>query len=274
MIIGVSGKIQSGKDTIAKIINAYGVISYAIESKLISKNPSKEDEYRFVREHILNPYIFPGSRWRIMRFAAVLKQLVAVLTFCNVEELENEEFKNTPLPENWNKYRLLDFHKVLPTTFATHKEAEEFCRKNSNSQHVYTYKEEVMTRRKLLQLLGTEFGRDMIHPNIWVNTLFAQYDPLNHNWVVPDTRFLNEAQAIIENRGFIIRVERKASPIFNHPSETELDYFSKFKYTIDNNGSIDDLITDVKHILYQEGYLPGGLLVNIDWLPQVPISNS
>ena len=32
-----------------------------------------------------------------------------------------------------------------------------------------------LTPRKLLQLLGTDCGRDIIHPNIWVNALFADY---------------------------------------------------------------------------------------------------
>ncbi len=32
-----------------------------------------------------------------------------------------------------------------------------------------------LTPRKLLQLLGTECGREILHPNIWVNALISGY---------------------------------------------------------------------------------------------------
>ena len=44
------------------------------------------------------------------------------------------------------------------------------------------YKTETLTPRKILQLLGTECGREIIHPNIWVNALFTDYKKAKRNY--------------------------------------------------------------------------------------------
>ena len=41
----------------------------------------------------------------------------------------------------------------------------------------------------------------------------------------------------------------------NHPSETSLDNYKGFKYTIHNNKSIDDLVKSVRQILLSEEIL-------------------
>ena len=162
-----------------------------------------------------------------------------------------------------------------------------------------------LTPRKLLQLLGTESGREIIHPNIWVNALFADYkldngvvvEPISEenkakypvgfapdkqqyfrdsqfpNWIITDCRFPNEAQAIKDRGGIVIRVNRgkqcgscestftKGSECPNcrsgnwvhgnidstHPSETALDDY-EFDHVIDNNGSIGELVEKVKQL--------------------------
>lgn len=76
-----------------------------------------------------------------------------------------------------------------------------------------------MTPRLLMQLLGTECGRHIIHPNVWINALFADYKPtgeFNHihdatiypNWIITDVRFPNEVKAIKERDGIVIRINR------------------------------------------------------------------
>ena len=131
-----------------------------------------------------------------------------------------------------------------------------------------------LTPRKLLQLLGTECGRQIIHPNIWVNALFADYKPKNApyntmadlledrhhgllnnpNWIITDVRFPNEAQAIKDRGGIVIRVNRLDVDKFTdnfpqtlHPSETALDGY-EFDHVIDNNGSIKELVEKVKQL--------------------------
>lgn len=69
---------------------------------------------------------------------------------------------------------------------------------------------EPTTGRKLLQLCGTEFGRDMIDPDIWVKVAqqrVEEYDPDKHIFF-DDLRFNNEAQMIRRAGGRVVRVTR------------------------------------------------------------------
>ena len=105
-----------------------------------------------------------------------------------------------------------------------------------------------MTVRDFLQKLGTDAVRDGLHTNAWVNALIADYTN-ESKWVITDTRFPNEAEAIRKKDGILIRVERPGvKPINNHPSETGLDDYT-FDHVIKNNGSIEDLLLKVKSIL-------------------------
>jgi hypothetical protein len=108
-----------------------------------------------------------------------------------------------------------------------------------------------MSVRDFLQKLGTDAIRDNLHTNAWVNALMADYDS-DSNWVITDTRFPNEAEAIKKAGGIIIRVERPGvKPVNNHPSEVGLDDF-KFDYVINNDGDLESLSNKVKDILIKE----------------------
>jgi hypothetical protein len=97
-----------------------------------------------------------------------------------------------------------------------------------------------MTVRDFLQKLGTEGVREAVHPDAWVNALFTDY--YHHaKWVITDVRFPNEAQAIKDRGGVVIRVNRPGvGPVNNHPSETALDDWD-FDHVIDNSGTLQEL---------------------------------
>ena len=119
-----------------------------------------------------------------------------------------------------------------------------------------------MTVRDFLQRLGTDAIRNGLHTNAWVNALMADYTPTQvqwsdgpiggyedgpmPNWIITDTRFPNEAQAIKDADGIIIRVTRPGiGPVNDHPSETGLNQW-KFDYEIQNDGTLENLINSVK----------------------------
>ena len=106
-----------------------------------------------------------------------------------------------------------------------------------------------MTVREFQQKLGTDAVRDGLHKDAWVLATLSHYKP-TYNWVVTDTRFINEAQRITKLGGINIRVERPNNPFpeSKHPSETELDSY-RFDYTILNDGSIDDLYLKINDIM-------------------------
>ena len=67
--------------------------------------------------------------------------------------------------------------------------------------------------RLALQLMGTEAGRDVFHPDLWVHTVLRRCEnaPWN-NYVIADVRFPNEVEAIRKAGGVIVRVRRGPEP--------------------------------------------------------------
>ena len=79
------------------------------------------------------------------------------------------------------------------------------------------------------------------------------------NWIITDVRFPNEAKAIKDKGGIVIRVNRTYytedkkyiigyDPFETHPSETALDDYDGFDYVIENDGTVQDLIDKVKSL--------------------------
>ena len=65
--------------------------------------------------------------------------------------------------------------------------------------------------RLALQLMGTEAGRDVFHPDLWVHTVMRRCEPEN-NYVIADVRFPNEINAIVNSGGKVVRVRRGDDP--------------------------------------------------------------
>lgn len=94
--------------------------------------------------------------------------------------------------------------------------------------------------RELLQRLGTECGRGLIHENVWVEAALHGLDP-DRNYVVTDVRFPNEAEAIVTEGGYLVRIVRPGiGPANAHASETALDDW-RFDLVIHNDGGVVDL---------------------------------
>ncbi len=266
-LIGISGKIGSGKDTVGTIIQIICHldninIPYSVEAVMYNweKNFSNGKYY---------------GQWHIKKFAYKLKQTVALLTGCTVEDLESQEFKTKELGKEW------DYHADITTDS---EGRPVFCRLSCEDDGKYPYPNvrKTQTYREMLQRVGTEAMRNQIHENVWVNALFADYKttgwidsegrkfhsiesfdsknnliPLFPKWIITDTRFPNEARAIKEHGGIIIRTRRtqflKAGTVatHEHPSETSLDNY-QFDHVIDNDGTIEELIQKVHKILTKE----------------------
>lgn len=71
--------------------------------------------------------------------------------------------------------------------------------------------EQEWTPRRALQIVGTELGRQHLHENIWVDTVFAAINRLDPaaKVVIDDVRFVNELNTIHANGGTILRVFRE-----------------------------------------------------------------
>lgn len=106
--------------------------------------------------------------------------------------------------------------------------------------------------RRFLQVLGTEAVRDHLGEQTWVNACKLAIDNNGADRVViSDCRFPNEADAIHEWGGTVLRVER---PGFDngvdrrHPSEAHVMSLPA-DVVIQNDGTLDDLNREVDLIL-------------------------
>ena len=216
-IISISGRINSGKDTVGKIIRILMVSSHFTDEAV---------------EDFLEKDLYE-SDWKIKKFADKLKDIVCLLIGCTREQLEDREFKEKELGEEWNtiKYSIIDSDDaVLFSSFYKNDVENELDYYNDyHHRTVEIIETKVnLTPRLLLQLLGTECGRNIIHPNIWVNALMSEYkeSPQNilkgegyqlgdvyPNWIITDCRFPNELEAVKKEGGITIRVNRKKKPI-------------------------------------------------------------
>ena len=106
--------------------------------------------------------------------------------------------------------------------------------------------------RRLLQTMGSEVGRDLIDPQIWVELTLFNVRP-EDKIVVSDVRFRNEAEEIKWRHGQVWRISRieRDGPINIHRSETDMDSWDFDQY-ISNNGTFEELSALVKEILWKK----------------------
>lgn len=104
--------------------------------------------------------------------------------------------------------------------------------------------------RALLQRLGVSV-REHIGENTWVDAALQDVDPVART-VITDVRFPNEADAIRERGGVLVRIRRPQTGAVNaHVSETALDGY-RFDYVIENSGTIDNLRTAAQALVTAE----------------------
>jgi len=255
-LIGISGKSQAGKNTIADIIQWLKTRPDMSFSSFILLEKYEREE-----------------KWKQVSFARKVKEVVSILTGINVDDLEKQEVKNRVLGCEWGRYiRYRHTREVFSHAPAANIPFEK------------------MTVRQLLQEVGTNAIRDVIHPDVWINALFADYyetrgmeavpDHRKHlyacNWLITDVRFPNELEAIKLRGGIVIRVERNTELRYPelwgefqqqtkydewddflktrnqfknvyHPSESSLDN-ATFDLIIENNSGLEDLIKGVKTV--------------------------
>lgn len=128
-----------------------------------------------------------------------------------------------------------------------------------------------ITPRYMLQLMGTEAGRDVFHPDLWILALEKKL-AMYQNVVISDVRFPNEIDFIQRMGGFVVRVKRGDDPEWynaalddnntnNIQTGTMSIYYPRIHYSewawigkptdyqLDNVGTISMLEADIEHML-------------------------
>lgn len=93
-IIGISGKMGSGKDTVGSILQVLSAAGYQ----------DSED----IAKIVANPFLMLNTKftkyndWKVKKYAKKLKQIASILTSIPEEKFEDQEFKLTNLDPCWN----------------------------------------------------------------------------------------------------------------------------------------------------------------------------
>ncbi len=261
--IGIAGEIGYGKDTVTRMIQ------YAIGDSQ-TKRDVPLDLFLSSIENAhpqldVEQAVADGCGVNNLKFADSLKDIVCILLNCTRADLENRRFKNQVLGKHWWKYEVnwadADQSEGYFTTFAeANQHALDLGATLSEIKTLPFIRCIKMTPRLLMQLVGTECGRRIIHPEVWVNSALSKSDADRIN-VFSDTRFPNEA----DKMDLTIRLIRRCpacgqysylrgsncntcNPPDLHESETALHRY-KFDEYLDTNRSIEETYCEVQKIL-------------------------
>jgi hypothetical protein len=228
VIIGLYGEAGAGKDASAKFIHEwatnnqksnFGYFSfaepvYALTAVILGTTSEKLAE----REQKETPQWFSVTASNLER---------ARDTYCSYGLDSYEEFSDIwPIFED----KCLDKHDA------------DF----ENQDALYML---YISPRRMLQLVGTELGRDLINENVWLLTLLKKINiAVPDVAVVTDVRFPNEVNFIANSNhenvtSFVLEIQRPENPHKTktvHASEQRLDP-SKIKEVIINDSTLETL---------------------------------
>jgi len=115
-----------------------------------------------------------------------------------------------------------------------------------------------MTYREFLVDFGTDVVRGRYGEDFWVKRLFQEFTVFS-SWVISDVRFPNEARAIQDEGGILIRLNRpdlKRKPLSQQPiTETALDEWD-FEFELNcYSGELEGMAKNLKDIMEDEDLL-------------------
>lgn len=231
-VIGITGRAGAGKDTVARMIcNALpeaSVMSLAAPLKEFA-----EAIFLFPRE-----WLYGGSELR--------SSVMTVGTGYWVETLARF----------WNLAG--SFHRewlaACGRTVAGSNGGSAFVDWFDSIRRTCENDPSKLNPRHVLQQLGTEFGRKHIHQDVWFNVTWQRIrNSPGRVCVVPDVRFDNEAQPILNSGGQVWAVVRHVTgQADSHESERGID--PRFvTATFPNFGTFESLSQRVRDELYYMG---------------------
>lgn len=241
-VIGIAGEKNSGKDTVASMINyifAIGITN-AKYSDWICRRVSYDETYKD----------------RIIHFGDIVKDILSMMYNIPREYFDDRKYKD----ELWYCFETKKFiedsiiknkkysHNTITLDMLQCIDLKEILDINDNKLNCIRI-------RTLMQYFGTDICRNRLGDNIWVKATMSKAIDIadaRKLCIVPDVRFDNEAEAIKKSSdslyGGVIRVKRDNCEYTNHASEI-IDF--DCDYTIDNNQNLYGLFYKVLNIVQQ-----------------------
>ena len=267
MILGISGRKQSGKSTAANIIYGMYLVSFGIcdkvritdEGKLEVSDLNGDTSYA----GLFDPITADKNNWMIERVLKAVDPVLKVYSFADplkksvcmdILGLSHEncygtdEQKNTLTHLRWenmpgviSESETLDlWNFVAPNT-------------SPESSGIVFHEPGFMTGREVMEFVGTSVFR-RIYSDVWVNATINQIKRDNTKLaIICDCRFPNEVDAIKQASGKVVRLTRDPfNSSFSSESALDVDKYdwANFDFVIDNKNS--DIIHqggEIKRIL-------------------------
>lgn len=256
MILGISGRKQAGKNTTANILHAMILKEKELitdwnlggDGELLIDNGDgggwgefdvtrQDEQFAEWAEHNMWPYV------KIYSFADHLKWICIRLFDVPFECCFGTDEQKNQLQEHllWEN---------MPGVMTPH----EWSMRQGGVAAGYTQNPEEfnikleegpMTAREFMQFFGTDVMRRMYEP-IWVNSCINKIQQEQSGLaIIADVRFPNEAKAIEDAGGKVVRLTREVHED-NHSSEVALDDYPFTDYIENKIESIDILMVKVK----------------------------
>lgn len=189
-LIGFAGTLGSGKDTAADILNYQ-----RLQGTYATYKAWKE-----LHDSNYRPADFP-----VIHFGDTLKAVISIVFNIPLEDLNNRDKKD-------NGVYCFDTRKIIDFNIAVRK-----CYYIIDFDNFVAYGIPLNTTRvcvkvrHLMQAIGTNLFRNNLSQNIWVdNVMFYANNCINRNGLcfIPDVRFQNEVDAILNKGGVVYRINR------------------------------------------------------------------
>ena len=202
MIIGIAGRKRVGKNFVAEVIA--GVLKRDQDVKLVA-------------------------------FADPIKKFCNEILGIDKEYLWGDGDKNTMTQYSWD-FLPLDCRSVARPGFSGRVVYPGFSGFDPHGSLTGACKSGFMTVREIMQVVGTELGRNIWGKNIWIDAMERQIKDRSgpnpaanvvDSWIITDVRMINEAQAVHKWGGTMIRVDgipREGNgSVDQHETETKID---------------------------------------------------
>ena len=178
----------------------------------------KDDLYVQYADQMIWPYV------KMYNFADALKEL-CITMFDISHEQAYGSYKNSLTKLKWEN--------MPGGASSTQIEGLSLSTEDLEKLGLQSHKPGFMTAREVLQFVGTDIFRRMYEP-VWVKILMNKIkmdSPLVA--VIADCRFDNEAQAVKDEDGTIVRLTRRPTRD-SHASEEGFKEFTDFDLVLDN----------------------------------------
>ena len=237
-IIGVAGRKNSGKDTVASMIN------YIFATGITRSN--------YANYVIQRKSIDISHKDRIIHFADSMKDAMSIIFSIPRSTFDDRVKKDNEYWDYFNR-KFITFGEVIRNknyyivdNIIDNNLSNIIQRSITKQQNLY------IKLRLLMQYFGTDICRNYIDNNIWINSTMSKVINIAITrtlCIIPDVRFANEANAIRNNDkllyGGLIKINRDDQYLDKHDSEC-IDFDVDFK--IDNNGNLMQLFYKVLEI--------------------------